>query len=191
MVSPVAENGGVQEQPSDGKEAIRSDSTAPTKSVSCRRRFLRRVGWFGVFAPLAGMVVCMARFFFPRVLFEPSPIFKAGFPEDYPVGMVNTKYKAKYGVWIVRESYGFYALLAVCTHLGCTPVWFTSENRYKCPCHGTTFTREGINYEGPAPRPLERLKISLAEDGQIVVDKRKRYRQEKGEWEDPGAMLIT
>ncbi len=150
---------------------------------------LRRAGWFGVFVPLLGMTACIVRFFFPRVLFEPSPIFKAGFPEEYPVGMVNTKYKAKYGVWIVRESEGFYALLSVCTHLGCTPVWFASENRFKCPCHGTTFTREGINYEGPAPRPLERLKITLAEDGQILVDKRKRFRQEKDEWQEPGAML--
>ena len=136
------------------------------------------------------MTVCVARFFFPRVLFEPSPIFKAGYPDQYPVGMVNAKYKAKYGVWIVRESErAFYALLAVCTHLGCTPVWFEQDNRFKCPCHGTTFTREGINYEGPAPRPLERVKIALAEDGQILVDKRKRYRQERGEWADKGAML--
>ncbi len=189
----MAESNSKQKKPS-GEEKTAGPVPAacliacPTGLLS-RRKWLRRAGWFGVLAPLAGMAVCTVRFFFPRVLFEPSPIFKAGFPEEYPVGMVNTKYKAKYGVWIVRESDGFYALLAVCTHLGCTPVWFASENRFKCPCHGTTFTREGINYEGPAPRPLERVKIALAEDGQILVDKRKRFRQEKDEWGDPGAML--
>ena len=135
------------------------------------------------------MAAGVVRFFFPRVLFEPPPTFKAGYPAEYPLGMVNTNYMAKYGVWIVREATGFYALMAVCTHLGCTPVWFASEDRYKCPCHGSTFTKEGVNYEGPAPRPLERVKISLGEDGQLLVDKRKRYRLEKGEWEDPGAFL--
>lgn len=185
----MSEQSDAREKPSAGKKAAGPGPAACAACVTSRRQWLRRAGWFGVFAPLVGMVACTVRFFFPRVLFEPSPIFKAGFPEEYPLGMVNTKYKAKYGVWIVRESDGFYALLSVCTHLGCTPVWFASEDRFKCPCHGTTFTREGINYEGPAPRPLERLKITLAEDGQILVDKRKRFRQEKGEWEDPAAML--
>ncbi len=46
-----------------------------------------------------------------------------------------------------------------------------------------------MNFEGPAPRPLERLKIGLASDGQIVIDKSKKYRQEKGEWEKPGSFL--
>ncbi len=185
----MAESNSKQKKlPSEEKATGPSPAACPTGLVA-RRQWLRRIGWFGVLAPLAGMAVCTVRFFFPRVLFEPSPIFKAGFPEEYPVGMVNTKYKPKYGVWIVRESDGFYALLAVCTHLGCTPVWFASENRFKCPCHGTTFTREGINYEGPAPRPLERVKIALAEDGQILIDKRKRFRQEKDEWGEPGALL--
>ena len=31
----------------------------------------------------------------------------------------------------------------------------------------------GIHFEGPAPRPLERFKIGLANDGQILVDKTK------------------
>ncbi len=185
----MAESNNEQKNPHEEKKATGPGPAACPACVTSRRQWLRRIGWFGVLAPLAGMAVCTVRFFFPRVLFEPSPIFKAGFPEEYPVGMVNTKYKAKYGVWIVRESDGFYALLSVCTHLGCTPVWFASENRFKCPCHGTTFTREGINYEGPAPRPLERVKIALAEDGQILIDKRKRFRQEKDEWGDPGAML--
>ncbi len=170
----MAESNSEQKKPRRQEKAAGPAAIACPTGVNSRRQWLRRIGWFGVFAPLAGMAVCTVRFFFPRVLFEPSPIFKAGFPEEYPVGMVTTKYKAKYGVWIVRESEGFYALLSVCTHLGCTPVWFASENRFKCPCHGSNFSLEGDPVAGPAPVPLHRLALSLGEDGQIVVDKARR-----------------
>jgi cytochrome b6-f complex iron-sulfur subunit len=48
---------------------------------------------------------------------------------------------------------------------------------------------DGINFEGPTPRPLERVKIALADDGQIVVDTAQRFRQELGQWDDPQASL--
>ncbi|MBI4841314.1 MAG: Rieske (2Fe-2S) protein, partial [candidate division NC10 bacterium] len=45
------------------------------------------------------------------------------------------------------------------------------------------------NFEGPAPRPLERVKISLSDDGQLVVDKSLKFRHDLGEWDKPGAKL--
>ena len=122
------------------------------------------------------------------VLFEPPQSFKAGFPDEYEIG-VDTRWKDKYGVWVVRNTEGIYALIAVCTNLGCTPNWLGAENKFKCPCHGSGFYRTGINFEGPAPRPLERYRISLAEDGQILVDKSKKFQQEKGEWNNPDSFL--
>ena len=68
----------------------------------------------------------------------------------------------------MREAEGIYAIFAKCTHLGCTPRWLAAENKFKCPCHGSGFYKSGINFEGPAPRPLERVRITMAEDGQIV-----------------------
>ena len=47
-----------------------------------------------------------------------------------------------------------------------------SEQKFKCPCHGSGFYITGINFEGPAPRPLERWAISIGDDGQLVVDDR-------------------
>jgi cytochrome b6-f complex iron-sulfur subunit len=102
---------------------------------------------------------------------------------------LSERFKESQRVWIVREEEGFYALLAICTHLGCTPNWLPSEDKLKCPCHGSGFYRSGINFEGPAPRPLERLKITLAEDGQLWIDKSKSFRQKRGQWNDPGAYL--
>ena len=156
-----------------------------------RRSFVNwwAVGW-GLFAASMGAcVAAMGRFMMPNVLFEPPMAFKAGFPDEYQVGQVDTRWKARYGVWIVRNQEGFYALSTVCTHLGCTPNWLAADQKFKCPCHGTGFYLTGINFEGPAPRPLERHKISLADDGQISVDKSKKFQHEKGEWADPEAFL--
>jgi len=154
-----------------------------------RRRFMNWVGWLGVLGSLGVALLGFLRFLFPRVLFEPPAVFKAGQPEEYIAGAVDERYKQSQRVWIVREEGGLYALLAVCTHLGCTPNWLPQENKFKCPCHGSGFYRSGVNFEGPAPRPLERLKIVLAEDGQVLVDKSRSFRQERGEWGNTEAYL--
>lgn len=154
-----------------------------------RRDVLGRVGWmlFGVFSLTT--IIAAVRSAFPRVLFLPPSTFKAGLPSDFAVGEVSEKYKADYRVWIVRDPDGFYALWAKCTHLGCTPRWLSAEAKFKCPCHGSGFYRSGINFEGPAPRPLERLKITLAEDGQLQIDKGVKFLFEKGDWGKPGSFL--
>lgn len=163
-------------------------SVAPTMS---RRSFFSWLScaWLAFSAAVAASSATMIRFLFPNVLFEPPSQFKIGFPEDYNIGEVFEGWKSKYGIWVVRTLQGIYALSTVCTHLGCTPNWLENERKFKCPCHGSGFRMTGINFEGPAPRPLERFRISLAEDGQIVVDKSKKYQQEKGEWNDPESIL--
>ena len=147
------------------------------------------LGWLAFVAATGGFFTMMLRFFFPNVLFEPVQTFRAGYPEDYEAGQVDLRWKAKYATWIVRNDEGIYALSTTCTHLGCTPNWLAAEQKFKCPCHGSGFRKTGINFEGPAPRPLERFRIVLADDGQIVIDKTKKYQQEKGQWSDPEAFL--
>ena len=136
----------------------------------------------------AALSTCL-RFMFPNVLFEPKTSFKAGKPDDYEIGQVDIRWKEKYSVWLIRTVEGMYALSTVCTHLGCTPSWLPAEKKFKCPCHGSGFYSTGINFEGPAPRPLERFSISLSDDGQIMVDKSKIFQQEKGEWNNPESFL--
>ena len=127
--------------------------------------------------------------FLSQCSFEPVQTFRAGFPDDYTVGEVDLRWKEKFGVWMVRNDDGLYALSTVCTHLGCTPNWQPSGQKFKCPCHGSGFRITGIHFEGPAPRPLERFKIGIADDGQILVDKTKSYKWEKGEWENKDSSL--
>ena len=147
------------------------------------------VGWVAFIAATGGFFTMMLRFFFPNVLFEPVQTFRAGFPDDYTKGEVDLRWKEKFGVWMVRNDDGIYALSTTCTHLGCTPNWQPTAKKFKCPCHGSGFRITGIHFEGPAPRPLERFKITLADDGEIIVDKNQKYQQEKGQWTDPEAFL--
>jgi len=102
-------------------------------------------------------------------LFEPSTTFRAGNPDLYPVHSVT--FLQDQQVYIVRMPEGFYAVSAVCTHLGCITQWKPDADMIACPCHGSTFRPDGVKIEGPAPRPLPHFAISLTADGELVVDK--------------------
>jgi cytochrome b6-f complex iron-sulfur subunit len=167
-----------------------------------RRKFFRAFGWFGALVGIFGSGVFMlGKFLFPRVLYEPPLTFRAGSPDAYPpdpagrIRIYETFKKSK-RVWIVHGDdpttgqHGIYAFLARCTHLGCTPRWLNNEGKFKCPCHGSGFYPYGVNFEGPAPVPLEKLGIVVA-DGQLMIDKGNTFRWENGEWDDPGCIVPT
>ncbi len=136
-----------------------------------RRQFILRVGWGLGYGSLLSWAMATLRYMFPNVLYEPSAVFKAGLPSAYEVGTVTTKWVREQRTWIIRNAQGIYALWARCTHLGCTPNWFDNERRFKCPCHGSNFNIDGDVIAGPAPKPLFRAAVSLAEDGQLQIDK--------------------
>lgn len=151
-------------------------------TVWSRRDFFSLAGWGAILATLAASGIAFMRFMFPRVLFEPNPVFNAGQPESYVPGTVDERFKLQQRVWIVRQEDGsFYAIQAICTHLGCTPNWLKGESKFKCPCHGSGFRPDGTNFEGPAPRPLDRIKIALSPEGDLLVDKGVIFRMKPGE----------
>jgi len=152
-----------------------------------RRRFV----WSAVAAFLMAWFIAFFRFFLPRTLFEPATSFKIGYPADYGLG-VDTKWQQKYRIWVDRTPDRMFVIYARCTHLGCTPDWKPSENKFKCPCHGSGYDSEGVNFEGPAPRPMDRAHVDIAPDGQILVDVSRLYQWPKGQpsrFNDPGAYL--
>jgi cytochrome b6-f complex iron-sulfur subunit len=156
------------------QQGLRRTAQASGKDVSLwyRRDLFSAAGWAAVFVALMTAVLGFMRYMFPRVLFEPPTTFKAGFPEEYSMGAVNEKFMKDQRVWIVRQEDGsFFAILGICTHLGCTPSWFANDNKFKCPCHGSGFYRDGTNYEGPAPRPLDRVRLNLDSERRLVVNK--------------------
>lgn len=151
------------------------------------------VGFTAMGATFAVWTLETVRFMFPNILREPPSRFTVGSPGDFPPGQVEEKFKAQFGVWIVNTEFNgqqqIVALKSVCTHLGCTPNWLEAEQKFKCPCHGSGFYKDGINFEGPAPRPLERYAVSIAPSGEIEVDKSRTFQEEMGQWSDPASFI--
>ena len=150
---------------------------AEVRSELSRRDFLNDVaaGALGI-AGLGAMVVTY-RYLSPNALFEPSTTFRAGNPDLYPVNSVT--FNQDQQVYIVRTQEGFYAVSAVCTHLGCITQWKPDANMIACPCHGSKFKSDGTKVEGPAPRSLPHFGITLTQDGELVVDKMETIKPEQ------------
>lgn len=151
------------------------------------------LAWTAMASAAGIFTLGLARFMMPNTLVEPPSKFKVGPVSDYPADAVVTKWKAQFGIWVVNVEWAgkreIYALASVCTHLGCTPNWLEGEQKFKCPCHGSGFYKNGINFEGPAPRPLERMGIRVAEDGMVEVDKGQKFQEEMGQWSDPASFI--
>jgi len=157
-----------------------------------RRQFniMLVVGWGAMAGVAATTLGALQAFMVPKIIKEPPSTFRAGRLAEYPEDGVYEQYKNTQNVWIVRRKGVLFALSTTCTHLGCIPNWLTSDQKFKCPCHGSGFRADGVNFEGPAPRPLERVKIGL-DGGFVVIDKATRYRQELGQWGQDGSELIV
>jgi cytochrome b6-f complex iron-sulfur subunit len=195
--SPAARPAEVKEKPAKPrppKPARPEASEAPSNGT--RRFFLLNITWIGVawaafIAGCSQALLGAVRFLYPNVLQEPPTLFKIGSPDKFEEGNVYEQWKNEYGVWIVRNNGELYAIRTVCTHLGCTPNWLEAEQKFKCPCHGSGFRKTGVNFEGPAPRPLERHIIRLADDGQVEVDKSRKLQKELGQWTKENGAFIT
>jgi cytochrome b6-f complex iron-sulfur subunit len=141
----------------------------PASDGITRRDFLNQLTLGSLGIAGLGSVAVTYQFFSPNVLFEPSTTFRAGNPDLYPIHSVT--FLQEQQVYIVRMPEGFYAVSAVCTHLGCITQWKPEADMIACPCHGSKFKADGTKIEGPAPRPLPHFAISLTADGELLVDK--------------------
>ncbi|MDG2148629.1 MAG: ubiquinol-cytochrome c reductase iron-sulfur subunit [Planctomycetota bacterium] len=174
----------------------RDQQRGPTRRAAVAQLL---AGW-SLFSLAAGVgLLGCVRFLFPNVLYEPPATFNAGMPSNYGVGVDET-FKNTNSTWLVRTESdplsgrdgipGIFALNTVCTHLGCIPNWQAADNRFKCPCHGSGFRPSGMNFEGPAPRPLERWRVVLSE-GELMVDMNQKYQWEKGQWVSPESYVVV
>ena len=168
--------------------------------MATRRDFIFILSWFGwAWVAFSGAMLAMTlgtvRFLFPNVLSEPPSTFRAGDINGFEPNKVDDKFK-DVGAWVIRgrderNREIVYALSTTCTHLGCTPNWLEGDKKFKCPCHGSGFRMSGVNFEGPAPRPLERYAIRKTDDGQIIVDKSRKFQKELGQWDDGDSYILV
>lgn len=75
------------------------------------------------------------------------------------------------------EDDSFIALSRTCTHLGCAISWDDKQEKFVCPCHGSTFDRTGAVLTSPAIRPLDYYQVRI-ENGHIRIDVAKAQRRE-------------
>jgi cytochrome b6-f complex iron-sulfur subunit len=156
---------------SDTKHSSVTEALRPPQGENeiTRRDFLNEITLGALGIAGLGSVAVTYQFFSPNVLFEPATTFRAGNPDLYPIHSVT--FLQDQQVYIVRMPEGFYAVSAVCTHLGCVTQWKPDAEMIACPCHGSKFKPDGTKIEGPAPRPLPHFAISLTADGELLVDK--------------------
>lgn len=165
----------------------------PSGQPMPRRQFLisLALAWATFAAAVGGGLAALFAFMVPRIDFTRIDIFKVGPPSNFAPSTVDESFKAAHRMWVVNHDSRIFAIQAVCTHLGCTPNWMDSERKFKCPCHGSGYTIDGINFEGPAPFPMRRYEVTLSDDGSIVVNEGRLFYWEKGEFDDPRAFIAV
>lgn len=148
---------------------------AETEKGFDRRAFFVRLGLGSLGIATAGTAAFAYQYLSPNVLFEPSPIINAGKPESYPVDSVTLD--ANSGIYLIHSQEGFFALSAICTHLGCLTAWKQELGIIACPCHGSKFSvfdpkrSPGQKIEGPAPKPLPWLRTWVSDEGDLMIDR--------------------
>jgi cytochrome b6-f complex iron-sulfur subunit len=180
---PSADEAARTESKSEISDSTSEISNEDSKSGTSRRAFLGKLGIGATLLALAGQTFAFFRSLVPNVLYEEPMRFKIGTPDQFGEG---AKFIEDKRVYVFRERNTFYAISAVCTHLGCTVKLqrlnqpkrvkargreFDEQAEFHCPCHGSKYHGDGTNYAGPAPRPLAYHRVEVSpDDGQLIVD---------------------
>ncbi len=145
-----------------------SDKTLIEGKTISRRRFFLYAWAVSALAVMGEGVVMLLKFIQPRAQEgEFGGKFKAGEPEEFPVGSVTYIKAGQF--YISRLEGGFLALYRKCPHLGCVVPWLENEGQFNCPCHAALFNKKGEVLAGPSPRPLDLFPLEIV-DGEIMVD---------------------
>ena len=174
------------------------EKSKPDTGKPSRRDVVLGVGWASFAAGIgASPMVTWGRCMMPNVLEEPDPQVRCGPVARYEAmggGEENEDFKMvkTSGCWIVREEEWLGAVSSSRTHRGCGPNWLPNDKKFKCPCHGSGYTYNGVNFEGPTPRPVERFKIYV-EGGEVIVDRSRKFLamgpNDLAVWKDPDASI--
>jgi cytochrome b6-f complex iron-sulfur subunit len=135
-----------------------------------RRDFLGTAALWSCGASLGLATLGMARLPLPAVIASESTAVKLGRLDDLAEG--ENKWIPAARAFVFRDEVGVFAISGICTHLGC--IVSQTPNGFDCPCHGSRFDSRGDVTKGPAPSALPWLQVSLAPDGQLLLDSQVR-----------------
>lgn len=136
-----------------------------------RRDLLGLAAIWSTAAACIAAVIGACRLPMPSVFPESNSRVKIGPPDAFAPGTAT--HVAHLNAWVFRDDDGLYAISSVCTHLGCIASRDGTSGRFSCPCHGSVFGSDGGIRSGPAPSGLIWLALSIAPDGQVVLDERR------------------
>jgi len=108
----------------------------------------------------------LVRYFSHKPASKTPTKYDLGLAADFPASDVMIRLDIPAVIYKTPEGFQAYSL--VCTHLGCTAE--VDEEDYSCPCHGSQFDHSGKVLKGPATKRLPTLKVTLADDGRLVLD---------------------
>jgi cytochrome b6-f complex iron-sulfur subunit len=147
------------------------------ENILPRRDFLG-LSWRIIAALAFGQGTCMGLRFLASRKAEGSfgQLVTAGLVADFPPGTI-TPFETERFLLVRFEDGGFLALYTKCTHLACAVSWNEQRQRFVCPCHGSEFQQDGDVLNPPAPRPLDRFPVTIADDGRVEVDTRERIQR--------------
>jgi cytochrome b6-f complex iron-sulfur subunit len=136
-----------------------------------RRNFLTRVlaGWSVLL--MAPPLYAIYQYLMPPKIRERiSETILAGKAADLAPNTAKIIRFNKKAVVVVRtESNSYRAFSAACTHLGCIVEYSPEQRQFNCHCHGSVFNLDGKNVSGPAPRPLDPLRVEVKNDEIFVT----------------------
>ena len=157
----------------------KSGTQNPEPSAS-RRSFLKKL--WGVLGIVAGaeLLAITVNFFTlkKRNLSETSQnLVTAGNVTDFRMNAVYPFRSGKF--YLARFSDGgFMAISLKCTHLGCSVIWNEENGEFICPCHASSFDKNGVVMNPPAPRPLDIYPV-IIEEGLVKVETGNPKRRKK------------
>ncbi|HEX2972315.1 MAG TPA: ubiquinol-cytochrome c reductase iron-sulfur subunit [Tepidisphaeraceae bacterium] len=171
----------------------------PPSSPPTRRRFTAAltIAW-GVLAASGSILLLILRqFLTPNLARQPRRLWRVGKLRDFlQPSIAYEQFKqtpdGTPGFWVVNLQPTQPKLVAVstlCTHLGCIANWQPADQTFRCPCHGSAYDLHGVNFQGPAPRPLERHAISLDPSENVLIDQTTVFRRELRQWENTDSFI--
>ncbi len=133
----------------------------PARGID-RRRFLN-----GTWKAL-GVVLIAEGVWTSYDLLNPASAAGGGVIDAGPVDSFTQEGSATYFLdgrfYVTNYQGGLRALYQKCPHLGCRVPFCESSGRFECPCHGSVYNVIGEYIQGPAPRGMDRFKITIKDD---------------------------